>query len=402
LTNVFQTVFQWNIIDFEFPPGARQAAIRNRQFIPENNVPLGIAATFDRVFVTTPRWLEGVPVSLSSIQLPSYSDSPRLTPYPNWEEHTSPDNPDCTKLMSVYRVYIDECNRLWVIDSGIINALSNLNQVCLPKVVAFDLTTNRKLWSYEFPADQVKQDSLHTNLLVDIRNGQCNSAFIYVSDVWRNGLLVIDMQAANSWRTTNYLYNPNPHASDFTYKGLNFQWSDGIFGTSLGRIFDDRVLYFHPMSSHNEFSVRTSVLRNRTAWENPFSVTATDFISIGTRGPRSQSSTSDIDLNEVQYFTLVQKEGIACWNTRKSYNRANIHVLEQDPVKIGFPNDLKLDDAKANIWVVSNNLPIFLYSRLNYSEINFRLIRASVNSIIGTACDPNVPEADGVDDICEY
>jgi hypothetical protein len=257
LTNVFDTIFQWNILDFEFPPGRRQQAIDSGEFIPENNVPLGIAATSDRVFVTTPRWLEGVPVSLSVIQLPAYSLSPRLVPYPDWSEHTSPDNPDCTKLMSVYRAYVDECNRLWVIDSGIINALSNLNQVCLPKVVSFDLATNRKVFSYEFPSDQVKQDSLHTNLLVDIRNGQCDKAFIYVSDVWRNGLLVIDMNAAQSWRTTNFFYNPNPHASNFQYKGINFQWTDGVFGTSLGRIFDDRILYFHPMSSHN-----VSILQN--------------------------------------------------------------------------------------------------------------------------------------------
>ncbi len=98
----------------------------------------------------------------------------------------------------------------------------------------------------------------------------------------------------------------------------------------------------------------------------------------------------------------MQKTGIACWNTRKPYNRANIHVLEQDPVKIGFPNDLKLDNAKANIWAVSNNLPVFLYSRLNYSEINFRLIRASVNSVIGTVCDPNVAVAPDSGGICEY
>lgn len=59
-TNAFNTVFQWNIMDFEFPtPQARANAIAAQQFIPQNVVPLGIAASADRVFVTTPRWKEG-------------------------------------------------------------------------------------------------------------------------------------------------------------------------------------------------------------------------------------------------------------------------------------------------------------------------------------------------------
>lgn len=149
---------------------------------------------------------------------------------------------------------IDECNRLWVIDSGIVNALTNLQQLCPPKIVAFDLATDAQILSYQFPANQVLQGSLHTNLVVDIRNNECNRAFVYVMDVWRNGVLVFDMAQGVSWRTQNYLYNPDPFASDYSYRGINFQWTDGVFGASLSPLnkpAGDRVLYYHPMSSFN-------------------------------------------------------------------------------------------------------------------------------------------------------
>lgn len=188
-TNVFDVMFQWNIMEFAYPSQQLRAqAISSGQYIPENAAPLGIAVSDDRVFVTTPRWKNGIPASLSSIQLPAFTQSPALEPYPNWDAHTSTTNPDCTRLLSVYRMAIDECGRLFVIDSGIVNALDNLQQLCPPKIVAFDLATDQQILSYQFPPEQVLQGSLHTNLVVDIRNGECNRAFVYVMDVWRNGV----------------------------------------------------------------------------------------------------------------------------------------------------------------------------------------------------------------------
>lgn len=67
-------------------------------------------------------------------------------------------------------------------------------------------------------------------------------------------------------------------------------------------------------------------------------------------------------------------------------------MVQRDPVLLGFVNDLKLDVDRENIWVVSNNLPVFIYGRLNYNQVNFRLLRANVQKAIArTICDPQVP-----------
>lgn len=62
--------FQWKQLDFEYPSEeARQEAIATREFVPENNLPLGLEVYGDRLFITVPRWKSGVAASLTYIKL---------------------------------------------------------------------------------------------------------------------------------------------------------------------------------------------------------------------------------------------------------------------------------------------------------------------------------------------
>lgn len=252
--NPFEIVYEWRQLDFEYPTFLdRQRAILSGEFIPNNNLPLGVDRWRNRLFITMPRWKNGVPASLATLPLPAVERSPQMRPYPSWDWHANPDavQPDCTRLMSVYRIWIDECERLWILDAGIVNATIQINPVCPPKIIAFDLRTDQPLFSYELPADQIKEDSLHSNLIVDIRNGRCQDAYAYITDVWRFGLVVFSLAKGRSWRTTNHFYMPDPNACDYTLNNINFQWIDGVFGISLSPLneLNDRLLFFHPMSS---------------------------------------------------------------------------------------------------------------------------------------------------------
>lgn len=65
-----RVAFQWKQVDYEFPSDvARQQAIDNGEFVPENNLPLGLEVYGDRVFVTVPRWKTGVAASLTYFNL---------------------------------------------------------------------------------------------------------------------------------------------------------------------------------------------------------------------------------------------------------------------------------------------------------------------------------------------
>lgn len=65
-----RVAFQWRQLDFNFSTEAeRQEAVNSREFIPENNLPLGLEVYGERLFVTVPRWKSGVAASLAYIKL---------------------------------------------------------------------------------------------------------------------------------------------------------------------------------------------------------------------------------------------------------------------------------------------------------------------------------------------
>lgn len=56
-----QEHFEWNALDFEYPSEqARVQALKTGRYIPENNLPVGIELWGDKIFVTVPRWKQGM------------------------------------------------------------------------------------------------------------------------------------------------------------------------------------------------------------------------------------------------------------------------------------------------------------------------------------------------------
>ena len=65
-----QEVFHWKIVDFDFPDDAsRSKSINSKEFIPENNLPLGLDVWNDKLFITVPRWKTGVVSTLNYVSL---------------------------------------------------------------------------------------------------------------------------------------------------------------------------------------------------------------------------------------------------------------------------------------------------------------------------------------------
>lgn len=57
-------------MDFDFPDDtSRNKSIESKEFIPENNLPLGLDVWNDKLFVTVPRWKAGVTSTLNYISL---------------------------------------------------------------------------------------------------------------------------------------------------------------------------------------------------------------------------------------------------------------------------------------------------------------------------------------------
>lgn len=62
--------YEWKEMDFKYANGdERWNAIERFEFKPENVIPFGIEVYKSRLFVTLPRWREGVPASLAYLDL---------------------------------------------------------------------------------------------------------------------------------------------------------------------------------------------------------------------------------------------------------------------------------------------------------------------------------------------
>ncbi|XP_011698266.1 PREDICTED: protein yellow-like [Wasmannia auropunctata] len=398
-----ELVYAWSTIDFEFDSiDARDNAIFEGDYIAENNLPLGLEVWRDKVFITLPKWRTGIPATLATVPRHSKTRSPKLRPYPNWQWHQPG---SCESLTSVFRVQVDECNRLWVLDSGKTELAKRSKQVCPPAIYIFDLRTDTLIRKYTLPDEQIKQDSLYINIVVDVRNNDCGSAVAYLADVWRYGIVVYDFFKDSTFRVEHHFFYPDPLAARYELHGIKFQWTDGIFGMALSPedVHNDRTLFFHPMSSFREFAVSTSVFSDKRTAD----YSTEKFMPVGK--PRAKdyghSSGSAVDRNGVMFFNMVTRDSVWCWDTRKEYIPQNLGVIGTSNESLVFPNDIKVDhEPDQSVWLLSNRLPMYLYGTLNSGSINYRVFKADVKEAVrDTVCDPNyvVPDSDpGLDDTC--
>lgn len=109
-TRDLKVVAEWGSLDYVFPrPDIKQAAIRNRQFIQGNGVPIDVDVDYQlnapsRIFVTIPRFTTGIPVTLGYVANgPGYL----IQPYPDYSWHSSHGR-DCDGITSVFRVSVSD------------------------------------------------------------------------------------------------------------------------------------------------------------------------------------------------------------------------------------------------------------------------------------------------------
>lgn len=106
-----------------------------------------------RIFVTIPRFSDGVPVTLGYFKSPSTDNL--IQPYPDYSWHSS-NGANCDGITSVLRVAIDKCHQLWVLDTGKVGDVVK----CPPQLLVFDLTTDKLVKRYRFPSSQYTAASL--------------------------------------------------------------------------------------------------------------------------------------------------------------------------------------------------------------------------------------------------
>ncbi|XP_050303842.1 protein yellow [Anthonomus grandis grandis] len=388
-----EEVFEWKELTFAWPNDqAKQSAINEGNYIAENNLPLGLDRWRNKLFVTVPRWKSGVAATLGYLPLDEpINKSASIIPYPHWKANLLPKGDKATEdthIISVFRISIDACDRLWVMDSALADILGEPKVYSNPAILIYDLNTDKLIKKYLLKQEDLKQDSFLANIIVDVPKGECDNAYAYIPDLGGYGVVVYSLKENDSWRLKHNFFHFDPLHGDFNVGGVNFQWTDGVFGLALGKPDENgyRTVYFHPLASLNEFSVNSAILRNKTLVNDPHIYY--EFKLEGTKGEKSQTSASVFDeKSSTVFLTQLNRDGIACWNTERELTPENVPVVIQDSERLVFTNDIKIDTER-NLWILSDKMPQFLFRQLDPNEINYRILKAKVDDIIkGTKCE---------------
>ncbi|KAJ4444325.1 hypothetical protein ANN_06117 [Periplaneta americana] len=435
---IFETLYEWNLLSYDLPADS---------YVPQNNLFTGLEVYWDRIFLALPNLRSGVPATLTWLPRPdspqaSYIDkSPALqimvgrknqsdslmaadgdchhlcklmapvrhrwsindviggirnTPYPGWEWQGTAGN--CTGLVSVYRIRVDRCNRLWVLDSGVITTLDNFSPVCPPKIFVFDLKTDTLVRNIILPREVLRPNSLLTNLVIDYEitgtgagptlgagnfygfhqqpQQTCDDAFLYMTDTANAGIVVYDIKNDAAWRVFHPYMLPHPEHCTYNIAGESFTLPDAVVGIALSPetapIFgyptqrQERVLYFQPFAALRLFSIPTSVLQTPPQIDADLRVRL-----VFEKSSQSASLASD-PTDGTLYFNPVSDLAIA--SLRPGNRRAQVVV--QDQQRIQFSSDILITPRdNYNIWFVTSKFQKFFRQTYDPNVINFRVMR---------------------------
>ncbi|XP_022115594.1 protein yellow isoform X1 [Pieris rapae] len=369
-------VRQWAELDFVFPSEAvQQIAMERQYYIKGNSVPLDVDVQHkkgpekSRIFITIPRFDMGRPMTLGTVD-----DDSRIRAYPDYSWHDN-QGLNCDGMTSVFRVAIDKCQRLWVMDSGKIGEA----QVCQPQLLAFNLHNDQLIYRHRVNASSYVASSLFITPVVDIKGhgpNDCSGTFVYVADVSGFGILVVDVDRDRSWRVSHRHFFPYPSHGSFSIDGETFDLMDGVFGFALSPRLSDgyRFLYFHALASVKENVVRTSVLQNDSFINDPNA--DPNSVSVFPEERPNQSAAEAMNKDGILFFGLMEPPGIWCWNSATEYSTRNFHQIAINRETLQFASGVKIVTnvkGEEELWVLTSSFQRVMTGTLSSDRINYRI-----------------------------
>jgi len=218
-------------------------------------VGIGVSAK-GRVFATAPS--SNVRSRFSMVEVAPKTGA--VTPYPDaaWNNFSEEGNGK-SEWVSVQALWVDKSDHLWALDSS----LSKVDQDRLPpKLVEFDLSTNRVIRQYDFKGVVSAKDSLN-----DVRVDTLHD-YAYLTNAGSKGsLVVLDLKSGEARQVLvgnrSTFADPSQHLMIGNEVALRPDGSvratqaDGIALSP-----DAQWLYFRPLTDHNYWRVPTSALRD--------------------------------------------------------------------------------------------------------------------------------------------
>lgn len=384
--------YAWHELDYEWNNIHTRAnyiacASESTCFIPQNNALAGIK--IDRnggIYVTVPRWIEGVPATLNKVvESNSSAGTYILQPYPSWDMQTIGVPGD---LQNCQSMVIDRQNRMWAIEVGRRNFFET--SVSGPAGLwIIDLSTGNVTSKYYFPNNVASYTSSFVNDIVLDESRE----IAYLSDAnGAGGILVYNFREGTSRR-----YSGPSTAHDPTYvmivNGVNYglNWidtpTDGIAITD-----DFEAIFYCSLVGDKLFRLPTAILRD-------FTTTLTDIDNavevLGVKEP----SDGMLYWNGILYYgALTESTYYALRITATSTPNIETESVPVWPEQVDYrwPDTFTIDlSDSSRMWFISNSLDLFIANTMNVSDTkgntNFRILSATATdfseNINGDSCN---------------
>ena len=141
-TSKIETLFSWDVLKFDLKQNQQTRKIK---YVEKNNILGNVRFYKDTFYVSVPRYVEGVPATLNTIQTSTRKKnevpSPTLHPFPSLDHNLIG---ECSSLQNVLGLEIDPFGRLWVVDSGNAEVFEKKSN-CTAKIQIYQLCKISKL-----------------------------------------------------------------------------------------------------------------------------------------------------------------------------------------------------------------------------------------------------------------
>jgi sugar lactone lactonase YvrE len=313
-------------------------------------VGLGVSAK-GRVFATAPA--SNVRSRYSMVEVNPKTGA--MTPYPDAAWNNFSEQGDSkSEWISVQALWVDKADHLWALDSS----LSKVDQERLPpKLVEFDLSTNKVIRQYDFKGVVSAKDSLN-DLRIDLVHG-----YAYLTNIGNKGsLVVLDLKTGNARQVLiddrSTFADPKQHLMFGKEIALRPDGSVvAIHADGIALSPDTQWLYYRPLTDHNYWRVPTSALRDARLSDAELAKKVEYLGSSVLSGGLIMDKDGTLYGGDLENRTVVAI-------TRTPSHTLSAKVFVSDPSKLSWADGFAISGgylyiADSHLWEVAfkNNLP---------------------------------------------
>ena len=340
------------------------------------------------LFLSVPRWKEGIPSTLNFVKLPKEGllvNEP-LIPYPSWDDN---EFGDCEKLQWVQSMAIDDRGIMWALDKGRFWA-DNMKRVkCPTKIVLMDLNNDGKVVkSVNLPRSITGDPSV--SFINDIRL-DVSKRLAYISDTGGKGaIIVFDEQNTKFYRFEDEETMAPEKSYQFVVNGYDYgpdKFTSAVNGIALSP--DAKRVFYCPFKGDHMYSVGVEELMSSTGKR----LEKTTIVNHGQKKTATDGMIFDCSGN--LYYAGLTSSSLWSWMPNFNSIQESKVTAEQErtvPDRIGTTWIDSFTIRDTTLYFTANHLNEYFVGNpsLNFSSSNvagnFHVWAAEINSSSYTQC----------------